>query len=183
MVRALHSHCKGRWFESIQIHQNMTSLAIVNLVQSITAVIAFVFLTLQIYTNAKIFKYLTYFFIFIQPILIIISVYFLYGRLDPFYMYTDLCLLCGKKYEYDINFLRIAFYAISIAVFAPYFKLSKYFNYHVVASFAYLGFYSLSIYLYNTSPYSNSKLFIYFFWLAQAVVLYRLLLVLRKKQG
>ena len=156
----------------------MTNLAIVNLVQSITAIIAFVFLTLQICTNAKIFKYLTYFFVFIQPILIIISVYFLYGRLDPFYMYTDLCLLCGKKYEYDINFLRIVFYAISIAFFAPYFKLSKYFNY-----LYYIGFYSLSIYLYNTSPYSNLKLFIYFFWLAQAVVLYRLLLVLRKKQG
>ncbi|MEK7472865.1 MAG: hypothetical protein AAB625_02380 [Patescibacteria group bacterium] len=163
----------------------MTRLGIVNLTQSITAIIAFIFLTLQIYSNAKIFKILTYFFIFIQPILIIISIYFLYARFDPFYMYTDLCLLCGKKYEYDINFLRIAFYAVSFAVFAPYFKnINNWFktNWKLLRYLYYLGFYSLSIYLYNTSPFSNSKLFIILFYLAQAVVLYQLLLVLRKKQ-
>lgn len=165
----------------------MTNLAIVNLVQSITALIAFVLLVVQIYyqTSKKTYIYLTYFFVFIQPILIILSRYFLYHDFDPFYMYTDLCLLCGKKYEYDINFLRIFFYSISIAVFAPYFKnINKWFNvnWKLFNYFFFFGFYSLSIYLYNTSPYSNLKLFTYFFWLGQAAVLYRLLLKLKKKQ-
>ena len=58
----------------------MTNLAIVNLVQSITAIIAFVFLTLQICTNAKIFKYLTYFFVFIHPAFAMTNLHDLNGK-------------------------------------------------------------------------------------------------------
>ncbi len=154
----------------------MTNLEIVNLVQRSTAIVAFALLALQIYlkTNRKVLGFVTYFFVFIQPVLILLSMYIYSSRFDPFYMYTDLCVLCGGKYEYYINFLRIAFYTVSIAFISPYFKsINNWFktNWKLLTNFYYLGFYSLSIYLYNTGPVTKSRLFTIFFLLCQVVVL------------
>ncbi len=148
----------------------------INLIQRTTAVIAMVLLSVQIYsnTNKKIFTYFMYLFIFIQPILVILSRYIFNSDLDPFYMYTDLCVLCDGRGEFIINFLRIAFYSVSIAVFAPVFgyldktikKYEKYLRY-----FYFVGFYSLSIYLFNSGPIIKPLWFVALSWVCQIVVL------------
>ena len=180
----------------------MTNLEIVVLLQRITGLIAFSLLTLQIYLSSsnKFIKYhmlngiLAYTFIFLHPLLMIVFRYFLYQKIDPFYVFTDVCLLCEGSYEYYINFGRIAFYLVTIAVIAVKYKQS-------LASFAgrnindwlkvhwrklhmlnYVAFYAISIHAYKLGSDSSTKLFTYFFWLAQAIVLYRLLLKLKKKQ-
>ncbi len=118
-----------------------------------------------------------YLFIFIQPILVILSRYIFNSDLDPFYMYTDLCVLCDGRGEFIVNFLRISFYAVSIAVFAPFFgyldktikKYEKYLRY-----FYFVGFYSLSIYLFNSGPIIKPLWFTIFFWICQIVVLMKI---------
>lgn len=153
----------------------MLTFETVNLVQRSTAIIALFLLALQIYTNTskKMYIYLTYLFVFIQPPLILLARYMFRNVRDPFYMYTDLCVLCDGKAEYIINFMRITFYAVSVAVFALIFKnMDKWLmkNYKKFEYLYIIGFYSLSIYLYNTGPLVRPKSFISIFWLCQLIV-------------
>jgi hypothetical protein len=90
-------------------------------------------------------------------------------------MLTDLCVLCGNKAEFTVNFLRIAFYAVSLAVFVPLIKnydkfLRKYWKYSEL--FFFVGFYALSIYVFNSSPLIKTNLFSLYFWGLQGVVLW-----------
>lgn len=163
----------------------MITIETINLVQRITTIIALVLLSLQIYTNnsKKILVYLTYTFIFVQPLLVILSRYIFNSHLDPFYMYTDLCVMCDGKTEYYINFLRIAFYSASLAIFAPLLKneskwLKK--NWKLLEYLYYAGFYSLSLYLYNTGPIVKEKWFVYVFWIAQIAVLVSIVKEIKK---
>lgn len=154
----------------------MLTVEYINLIQRSAAIIALGLLALQILTNTnkKLFTYFMYLFIFIQPILVILSRYVFNSDLDPFYMYTDLCVLCDGRGEFIINFLRIAFYAVSIAVFVPIFKdYDKFLKtfHQKVTSFAYfVGFYALSLYLYNSGPIIKSNLFMIFFWGCELIV-------------
>ena len=163
----------------------MLTIENINLIQRAAAILALGLLSIQIYTNTnkKLFTYFMYLFIFIQPILIILSRYIFNSDMDPFYMYTDLCVLCDGRGEFIINFLRISFYAVSIAVFAPIFgyfdktikKYEKYLSY-----FYYVGFYSLSLYLYNSGPLTKPKLFILFYWACQLIVVSKMLILIKK---
>ena len=40
------------------------------------------------------------------------------GRIDPFYVFTDLCVLCSNKTEFFYNLGRIGFWLITLAVVA-----------------------------------------------------------------
>lgn len=163
----------------------MSNLEIINLVQRITGITAFVLITLQIYLSSsrKLIKYhmlngiLAYFFVFLHPVLMIVYRYILYQKMDPFYVFTDACLLCDGAYEYYINFGRIAFYLITIAVIAVKFRYINNWlktNWRKLHILNYVAFYFVSIHAYSLGSDSSTKLFIYFFWLAQAIVLYRL---------
>lgn len=154
----------------------MLTVENINLIQRTAAVLALVLLSIQIYTNTnkKLFTYFMYLFIFVEPILVILARYIFNSDLDPFYMYTDLCVLCDGRGEFIINFLRIAFYSVSIAVFAPVFgyldktikKYEKFLRY-----FYFVGFYALSIYLYNSGPVVRPVWFVIIFWICQSLVL------------
>lgn len=154
----------------------MLTVENINLIQRLIAILALVLLSIQIYTNTnkKLFTYFMYLFIFVEPILVILARYIFNSDLDPFYMYTDLCVLCDGRGEFIINFLRIAFFSVSIAVFAPLFgyldktvkRYEKYLYY-----FYFVGFYSLSLYLFNSGPIIKPLWFVALFWVCQIVVL------------
>ena len=155
----------------------MLTLENINLAQRTISLIALSLLAVQISsnTNKKLFTFFMYLFVLVQPFLIILARYIFNSDLDPFYMFTDLCVLCGNKAEFTINFLRIAFYAVSIAVFVPLIKnydnfLKKYWKYSEV--FYYVGFYALSIYVFNSSPLIKSNLFLFYFCGLQAVIVW-----------
>jgi predicted ferric reductase len=44
------------------------------------------------------------------------------SKLDPFYVYTDFCLLCQVKTELFYTFGRLSFWVLSFSVSAAYFK-------------------------------------------------------------
>lgn len=163
----------------------MITLDTINLLLRINGLITFVLFVLVIYSKFtfKILNYLTFFLIFLQTVLVVSARYLSNSDFDPFYMYTDLCVLCDGVYEYYINFLRISFYATTIAILAPFIKnINNWFktNWKYLFNFYYLSFYSLSIYLYNTGPVIKTNLFIYFFWICQIIVLARLVLEIRR---
>lgn len=118
---------------------------------------------------------LAYTFIFLHPILMILYRYSYSSDFDPFYVYTDVCVLCDGAYEHFVNLGRIAFYITTLTVITARFK--NYFsnwiknNWRKLHVLNYVAFYFVSIHAYNLGTDSINKLFIYFFWLCQLIVL------------
>lgn len=170
----------------------MPDIVTINLIQRITGVTAFVLITLQIFlsSNIKFTKLhklngiLAYTFIFIHPILMILYRYSYSGKFDPFYVYTDLCVLCDGTYEHFINLGRIAFYITTITVITARFKnyLSEWIrnNWRKLHILNYIAFYLVSIHAYNLGSDTSKQWFIYFFWFAQTVVLYAIIKRIRE---
>lgn len=178
----------------------MTNLAIINLLQRITGLTAFVLLFIQIVLGSNMDFWrakfgsialkihitnglLAYFFILLHPTLMIAFRYFLYGKIDPYYVFTDFCVLCEKPYDYYINFGRLALLSVTIAVFAGLFRGANLWmrkNWRKLHILNYLAFYFVSIHSYNIGADSSTKLFIYTFWFFQIVVLCIILSKLRQ---
>jgi hypothetical protein len=160
----------------------MIDINTLNLIQRNTAIFALLFLTIYLtFYKTKISKnilninlFVIFALIFIQPILVVISRYLFNSNFDPFYMYTDMCALCGSKYEYMINFLRISFYSVCVATIVPFLKnMDKWLknNFKIFEYLFFVGFYSLSIYLYNTGPIVKTNVFLLLFWICQVFTL------------
>lgn len=162
----------------------MVDIQTINLIQRFTGIAAFVLITLQIFlsTNRKLTRFhmingiLAYLFIFIHPILMILYRYSYMGSFDPFYVYTDVCVLCDGSYEYFVNYGRIAFYILTLTVVTAKFKnyLSDWFknNWRKLHILNYAAFYFVSVHAINIGSDSSEKWFIYLFWSAQVIVLY-----------
>lgn len=159
----------------------MNNLEIVNLLQRITGITALFLITLHIYlgSSKKFLKFhmwngiLAYTFILIHPLLLIVYKYLYISKIDPFYVFTDVCLLCDGKYEYLINFGRLAFYFLTIGVLASYFRnINDWLkiNWRKLHILNYFAFYFVSIHSYNIGTDATTKLFLIFFWACQVIV-------------
>lgn len=159
----------------------MTNIEIVNLLLKITTFTAFVLLATQIYLNtyekylklSNIVSLMTYVFIFTYPILMVISRYLSLGKIDPFYVYTDVCVLCSGNYEYYINFGRISFYLVTITFLSSKFDINSWIktNMRKINILNYVAFYSLTIYVNYLVNGSSHAIFTVVFWICQIVVL------------
>ena len=167
-------------------------LLLVNFIQRTLGLMAFGAITFQIILGSNIDYFrsvvkdlalkthianglFSYSLVFIHPVLLIVARYFLYHEIDPFYVYTDLCVLCDGIYEHYINFGRIALYLISIVVIAGLFRgYNKFMRLHwkKFHLLNYVAFYFVSIHAYSLGTDSSTKLFIYLFWFFQIVVSY-----------
>lgn len=172
----------------------MINIETINLIQRVTGITAFALITLQIFlsSNRKFLKFhmlngiLAYTFVFIHPILMILYRYSYSGDFDPFYVYTDLCVLCDGTYEHYVNLGRISFYLLTVSVFVAKFRkgisilgkstsdwiVNNWRKLHVIN---YLVFYLISIHAYNLGSDVSKKWFIYLFWFCQVVVIYTIL--------
>jgi predicted ferric reductase len=160
----------------------MTNIEIINLIQRITGLVAFFLITLQIIlsSNRKYIRYhmlngiLAYTFVFIHPILMIVSRYLFNSDFDPFYVYTDACVMCNSIYEHYINLGRLALYITTLTVITARFKnyLSDWFktNWRKLHILNYLAFYFVSIHAIKIGSDVSKNWFIYFFWFCQIVV-------------
>ena len=169
----------------------MLNIEIVNLIQRITGLAAFFLITLQIFlsSNRKYIKYhmlngiLAYTFVFIHPVLMVVSNYLFSSNFDPFYVYVDACVMCNGTYEYYVNFGRIAFYSVTIAVIAAKLRNINTWlknNWRKLHLLNYIAFYAVSIHAYNIGTDFSKTIFIYLFWICQLVVLYTLVLKVRQ---
>jgi len=67
------------------------------------------------------------FLIVLHPLLYVLFLFKIKGVLDPFYVFSDLCLLCKGNFEYFYNFGRIALWLIVFSIFVMLFKNSSQF--------------------------------------------------------
>ncbi len=61
----------------------------------------------------------------IHPFFLLVFNYKLFHTIDPFYIYTQACLLCKTKIELFYTFGRLAFWLLTIGVFAALFRNSE----------------------------------------------------------
>lgn len=168
----------------------MIDIQTISLMQRLSGLIAIGLITLQIYLGAtrkaiwfhKINGIIAYTFILIHPSLLIIKNYLNYSKFDPFYVFVDACILCDGLYEHFLNFGRIAFYLITIAVLAV--KLRDFFpwlkaNWRKLHILNYVAFYFVSFHSINIGSDSRQAWFLIYFILCQLVVLYSIMMKLK----
>ena len=160
----------------------MNRIIFINLLQRSTGLIALGLLTLQIYLGANRKKInihmingiLAYTFVFIHPITYLIYRYFAMGKIDPFYVFVDVCVLCQGAYEHYFNLGRISFYLVTIAVIAVKFRnISKWLktNWRKLHILNYLAFYFVSFHSILIGTDSKKPFFLIYFVLLQIIVL------------
>jgi len=96
---------------------------------------------------------LTYVLIFLHPIFFMLSRYFAGHGFDPFFTYIDVCILCSTKYDLYYTFGRVAFWLVTIAVFAGLFRTGTPFmrvhwrKFHILnyVAFLLIGVHGLSL--------------------------------------
>ena len=88
--------------------------------------------------------FLIYFLILMHMLSFVFISYFAGKSFDPFYVFVDVCVLCNNKFEYYFNFGRVAFWFITLAVFAGFFRTFHPFlrvhwrKFHVLNYFAFI---------------------------------------------
>jgi predicted ferric reductase len=172
---------------------------LLNFLQRIVGTTAFAMLATQIMLGsfmktwteklgAWVFKFhvfegaLAYSLIILHPLLFVLVNYTTKGAFDPFYVYTDLCVLCSNKREFFYNFGRVAFWLVTIAVTAAKFRTSPYLRvhwrkFHVLN---YLAFFAIAYHSWNVGTDTHMFPFVYLFWVALVLVTTSLVLRVRR---
>jgi predicted ferric reductase len=79
----------------------------------------------------KIHKLITIFIIilvFIHPLTFVLINFKIKGIFDPFYVFTDICVMCKNIFEFNYTFGRISFWLIMFTIFAKLFPSEGWFK-------------------------------------------------------
>lgn len=161
------------------------------LLQRITALIAFSAIFMQIVIGAylsklsKIFgswinKFHTfqgivaYTFVLAHPFLFLFYNFKTKGSFDPFYVFTDVCLLCPRPYELYWSFGRIAFWLISFAILAVIVRSEPWWkkNWRKIHIFNYFVFFLIAAHAWFSGTDIVTTSFVYMFWFELIIVIY-----------
>lgn len=175
-------------------------ILVINFWQRIAALSAFVLLFVQIVLGVYmqklaekfggwIFKFHIYEGIAIYSLVVLHTFFFVFyrfkalGVFDPFYVFTDYCLLCSSKIEFFYTFGRIAFVFLTIAVLAAVFRMSNSWmrtNWRKLHILNYFVFFFVAVHLKFVGTDAVAKPFVYFFWPAVLIILAISISTLRK---
>ena len=165
---------------------------LINFFQRLTGFLAFNLLFFQILIGSLmpvlrrrlgnfIFKFhmlqgaLAYSLILLHPLLFVILNFRLTNKFDPFYVFTDFCVLCSKRVEYFYTLGRISFWLITLAVVAAKLRSSIILrkNWRRVHVLNYLAFFLVSAHAYfiGTDIKLEPVIFIYFTYITIALIL------------
>lgn len=168
----------------------------INFIQRISGLIVFTLLPVQILLGAYMTRLaekfgswifwfhitqaiIIYTLILVHPVAFLILRKFNGGPLDPFYVFTDFCLLCNKKSELYLTFGRFGFVFLTLGYLAGKFRtitfLRKHWkNFHY---FNYLGFFVIAFHGYKVGSDMTSPNFYWYF--ITAIVLVLIIFILR----
>ena len=164
---------------------------LINLLQRFLGLLAFTLLFIQIFMGAYmekleeklgkwVFKFhlfngvLVYFLIFLHPAFYMLFLYKIKGVLDPFYIYSDLCVLCKGNLEYFYNFGRVALWLITAGIIAAVFRGADPFmkkNWRKFHLLNYLAFFLVAIHLRGVGTDAVVMPFYAFYWFSLLSVL------------
>lgn len=163
-------------------------ILLLNFLQRIVGVIAFTLLFIQIFLGAFMDKLinklghwvfnfhifngiLLYSLVLLHPAFYMLFLYKLNGVINPFYIYSDLCVLCKGNFEHIYNFGRVALWLITAGIIAAVFRASDPFlkkNWRKFHLLNYFAFFLIAVHAkvlgtdVSTAPFK----WIYFFGVA-----------------
>ncbi len=176
---------------------------LINFLQRIVGTVAFSMLFVQIILGAFMQKWTeklgawifsfhkaegatAYSLIVLHPLLFVLFNFKIKGVFDPFYVYTDLCVLCSNSREFFYTFGRLAFWLITVAVAAALLRNQPWLRVHwrKFHILNYVAFLSVAFHSWNVGTDTHSEPFLAFFWFALSLVLltivYKLFKLLKK---
>jgi predicted ferric reductase len=178
--------------KGFEITQNIPLL--INILQRIIGLLAFSLLFMQIILGAFMQKWIeklgtwvlkfhiiqgviVYILILAHPFLFVIYNFKIRGLIDPFYVFTDICLLCPRSYELYYSFGRIAFWLMSFAILAAIIKSEVWWreNWRKFHILNYFAFFLIAAHAWFLGTDIASTSFIYVFWFGIIAVIYTIL--------
>lgn len=182
-----------------------TPSVVVPFLQRITGLLAFSLLFVQIILGAFMNRWteklggwvfnfhqaqgaIVYSLILAHPLLFVLFNFKLKGVLDPFYVFTDFCLLCPKPIELWYTFGRVSFWLISVAILAVILKNEPWWrtNWRKFHILNYVAFLLAATHSFFVGTDTKNIPFSYFYWFALATVVFSLIykfVYLRIKKG
>ncbi len=164
---------------------------LINLLQRITALIAFSAIFTQIVIGAHLSKLskvfgswinkfhifqgiVAYVFVLVHPFLFVVFNFKTRGTIDPFYVFTDFCLLCPRPYELYYSFGRIAFWLISLTILTAIIKSEVWWrkNWRKFHILNYFIFFLIAVHAWFLGTDIVGTSFVYIFWLGVTAVIY-----------
>jgi len=86
--------------------------------------------------------------VIVHPLSFVLINYMVKGAIDPFYVFTDICVLCKNIYETTYTFGRIAFWLIVLIILFKMFTQKKYSKNIFILKILVVVFIVLHIFLY-----------------------------------
>ena len=181
-----------------------TPVLTINFIQRIVALLAFSMLFWQIILGSFMDKWIEklggwvfkfhvlegaviYSLVLPHPLLFVLLRFKSLGILDPFYVFTDVCVICANKTEFLYTFGRVGFWLITLAVLAAKLRTQPWLRVHwrKFHILNYLAFIFISIHSRFTGTDTLTPPFVWFWWIATIViigiVIYKLLALYRPR--
>lgn len=120
-----------------------------------------------------------YVLVLLHPLLFVLFNFKIRGVFDPFYVFTDLCVLCETSLEYFYNFGRVSFWVLTISILAAKFRTHPLLrnNWRKFHMLNYLVFFMVSVHAFKLGSDISFQPFSALFWASQVVVAF---LVIRR---
>lgn len=175
-----------------------------NVVQRLSGLTIFTLLPLQIVLGAFMTKLterfgswifwfhitqasLIYSLILLHPVSYMLLLWRAGGPFDPFYIFTDYCLICETKQEFYITFGRVSFVLFTMAYLAGKFRTVDFLRKHwkKFHIFNYLGFFLIAFHANRLGSDIHAPTFYWYYWVAlgsvSSIAIYKLVHFIKKQ--
>lgn len=110
--------------------------------------------------------------VILHPLLFVLFNFKVTGKLDPFYVFTDICVLCPKPIEYLYTLGRFSFWLVNVTVFAALFRThpllrTHWRKFHILN---YAVFFLVAIHSYFVGTDTHTAPFSYLYWLSVGII-------------
>ncbi len=175
--------------KDFDITQNIPLL--INILQRTIGLLAFSLLFMQIILGAFMQKWkeklgawvlkfhiiqgvIIYMLVLAHPLLFLAYNFKTRGIIDPFYVFTDFCLLCSRPFELYYTFGRIAFWLISLAILAAILRSEVWWrkNWRKFHMLNYFVFFLIAIHAWFSGTDIINTSFVYIYWFGITTVIY-----------
>ena len=175
--------------KDFDITQNIPLL--INILQRTVGLLVFSLLFMQIILGAFMQKWkeklgvwvlkfhiiqgvIVYMLVLAHPLLFVIYNFKTRGLINPFYVFTDFCLLCPTPIELYYTFGRIAFWLISLAILAAILRSEVWWrkNWRKFHMLNYFVFFLIAIHAWFSGTDIINTSFVYIYWFGITTVIY-----------
>ena len=110
----------------------------------------------------------------LHPLLFVLFRFKSLGILDPFYVFTDVCVLCANKIEFLYTLGRVGFWLITLAVVVVELRIQPWLRIHwrKFHIFNYFAFLLIAVHARGVGTDTRFTPFVWFYWISITIVVF-----------